>query len=94
MRGTAVHNIQQKPDQDQEEEDQNDMVNINCISFNSKHSEITANLQTSTNQVRIIVPYNVDTGNEGNIMSLHKYKKLFPRATKGQLVAIKITKSS
>ena len=38
---------------------------------------ITANLKTLSNQVRIIVPYKVDTGSDGNIMPLHIYKNYF-----------------
>ena len=35
------------------------------------------------------MPYKVDTGSDGNIISLHLYKKMFPRATKEQLAATK-----
>ena len=65
------------------------MVNINSIIFNSKWLVITANLKTSLNQVSIIVPYKVDTGSDENIMPLHLYKRLFPRATKEQLATTK-----
>ena len=34
-----------------------------------------------------MVPHNVDTGSDGNIIPLHIYKKLLPKATKEQLVA-------
>ena len=37
----------------------------------------------------VIVPYKVDTGNDGNILPLHIYKKLFPMITSEQLVATK-----
>ena len=37
----------------------------------------------------MIVPYKVDRGNNGNIMPLHIYKKLFPKITTEQLVATK-----
>ena len=36
-----------------------------------------------------MVPYKVDTGGEGNIMSLQLYKKLFPSVTNEQLATIK-----
>ena len=42
------------------------------MKFNSKHSVIAANLKTSSSQVRIILPYEVGTGRDGNIMALHK----------------------
>ena len=66
------------------------MANTNFVILNIKWSVITANLKTLSNQVSIIVPHKVDTGNEGNIMPLHLYKRLFPRATKEQMVATKI----
>ena len=47
------------------------------------------NLKTSAGPNNIMVPYNVDTGSDGNIMSLHIYKKLFPNITKEQLAANK-----
>ena len=81
-----VHNLEQEPDQHQEEEDHINRVNINSINFNSKCSLITANLETLSNQVNIIIPYKVDIGSDGNIVPLHIYKKLFPRATKELLL--------
>ena len=43
----------------------------------------------SSNQVSVILSYKVDTGSDHNIMPLHLYKKIFPRATKEQLAATK-----
>ena len=43
-RGRALHNIKQELDK--EEENHIDMVDIDSINFNSKHSIITANLKT------------------------------------------------
>ena len=88
-RSTAVHNIKQVPDQCNVEEDHIDMVNINSITFNSKWSAITANLKMTSNQVSVIISYNIDTGSDGNIMPLHLCKKLFPKATVEHLVATK-----
>ena len=48
-----------------------------------------ANLKQLSNQASIIVLYGVDTSSDGNIMPLHIYIKLLPRATKEQLVATK-----
>ena len=42
-----MHRIDQETDQYQKEDDI-DMVNINSINFNSKHSVIKATLQTSS----------------------------------------------
>ena len=87
------HNLEQEPDQQlEEEEDHIDTVDINSIIFNIKWSVIISNLKTPSNQVSIIVPYKIDTGSNGNIMPLHLYKRLFPRATNEQFTATKIRK--
>ena len=41
------------------------------------------------NQVSVVLSYKVDTGISGNIMPLHLYKTLFPRARIEQLAATK-----
>ena len=93
-RNTTVHNIKQEPAQSNVEEDHSDMVNINSVIFNSKWLVITKNLNMSSSQVGVIIPYKVDTGSDGIIMPLHLYQKLFPRAIKEQLVATKIKKKN
>ena len=56
---------------DQEQETDIEVVNINSIKFNSNYfTIILANLKTSSNKVLITVPYKVDMGSDGNIMSL------------------------
>ena len=72
---------------DQEQEIDIEMVNMNSKKLNSNHSTIIADLKTSSNKVIIMVPYKVDMGSEGNIMSLYIYRKLFPRGTIKQWVA-------
>ena len=49
-------------------------MNINSITFISKCSVITANLNTSTSQTILVVPKKVDSGGEGNIMAFHILK--------------------
>ena len=88
-RNRTSHDLEQEPEQDHEEEDHIVTVNINFIIFNSKQLVITANLKISSSKVSIIVPYTIDTGSDGNIMPLHLYKTLFPRAIEEQLVVIK-----
>ena len=61
-------------------------VNVNSIHFSKNHLVITANLKTLANKNSTIVPYKVHTGSDGNIMSLHIYKKLFPGIINKQLV--------
>ena len=87
-RNRIVHNLKQEPDQHHKEVDCIEKVNINSV-FYKKYSVIIANLKTSSNQASIIVPYKVDVCSDGNIMHLHIYKKVFPKATKEQLVATK-----
>ena len=65
-----------------EEVDHIDMVNINSVYFNNKHSVIAANLKASSNQASIILTYKVDTGSNGNIMPLHIHKNYFLRQQK------------
>ena len=77
-RNKKVQSIDQETDQYQKETDI-DTVNINSVNFNSKCSVITSNLKTSSDQARVIIPYKVDIGSDGNIIPLHN---LFPRATK------------
>ena len=43
----------------------------------------------SSNQVSVVISYKVGTGSKGNIMPLHLYIKLFPRANKEQFAATK-----
>ena len=62
-----VHNVEQEPDQYQGEDN---IAMVNRISNYSKS-------KTSSNQARIIVPYNVDTGSDGNIMPLYVYNNYF-----------------
>ena len=81
-----MHSINQKTGQYKKEDDI-DTLNINASNFNSRHSVMVANINTSSNQAIIAMPYKVDTGSNGNLMSLPIYKKLFPRATREQLAA-------
>ena len=74
--------------QDSAEENNFDSVSINSIHVNKNHSVLTANLKTSGSN-NIMVPYKVETGNNGNIMPLHIYKELFHEITNKQLAATK-----
>ena len=86
-RARALHNIDQKPDQ--KEENHIDMVNVNSINFNSNHSIITADLEKLSNEVVITVPYKIDRGSNGSIMSSHIFRKLLSRANKSVFVSYK-----
>ena len=73
-RNRIAHGLEEEPDQHHEEVDNIDAVNINYLYFNNKHLIMTANVKTSSNQASIIVPYGVETGSDGNIMSIHIQK--------------------
>ena len=88
-RANTVNEAEQEVVQDSAEKNSSDSVNINSIHFNKNHSIITAKLKMSAGINNIIAPYKVDTGNDGNIMPLQIYKKLFPRITSGKLAATK-----
>ena len=51
-------------------------MNINSVYFEEKYLVIPANLITSSNQTEIIVLFKVNTGNDGNIITLCIYKKI------------------
>ena len=65
------------------------MVNINSVNFNSSHSEIIANLKTSSNKATIMVSYKVDRSSDGNIMPFDIFIELFLQTPMDQLVATK-----
>ena len=85
VRNRAVHNLEQETEQYQEEEHHFDTVNTNSIKFDSKNSVTAANLKTLSNQIRILVPYCVDSGSDRSIMLLHLYKTI-SKGNKKQLV--------
>ena len=82
--------VEQETAQDSTEESSIDSVNINSIHFNKNCLVTIANLKTLADKKSVIVPYKVDTGNDGYSMPFHIYKKIFPRITKEQLVANKM----
>ena len=52
------------------------IVNINLISLNSNHSVILAKLKTLSKQATMMVPYKVDMGCDGNIMTFNIFKNI------------------
>ena len=73
----AVNEVEQETAQDSAEENIINLVNINSIHFNKNCLVITAKFKTSAGINNVLVPYKVDTGNDGNIMPLHIYKNYF-----------------
>ena len=43
----------------------------------------------SAGQSNVMVPYEINTGSDGNIIPLHVYKNIFPKTTTEQLAATK-----
>ena len=87
MRSSIINTIEKEAVHEQEPGIET--VNINSVNFNSNHSAIMANLKTSSNKATIMVPYNVDTGSDGNMMPFNIFTKLFTSAAMYQLAAQK-----
>ena len=60
-------------------------VSIDLVHLNENQFLITAKLEMQTGRNTIEILYKIDTGSEGNIMPLFKFKKLFKNTTKEQL---------
>ena len=54
-----------------------EMVSIVSVHLNKNQSVIMAYLDTYTGKNNVEIPYKIDTGSEGNIMSLYIFKRLF-----------------
>ena len=52
-------------------------VSVNSVQFNINQSVLTATLKTLMSQNSIAIPYKIDTGSNGNIMSIHIFKNCF-----------------
>ena len=66
--------------------DKIEMVNINSVYTNKNQSMLTAKLDTHAGNNKITIPYEIDTGSDGNIMPWYISKKLFPRVTEAELM--------
>ena len=54
-------------------------VNIDSVHMNKNQSLLTAEFETCVGDNKLIVPYKIDTGSEGNIMPWHIFKKTVPK---------------
>ena len=88
MRTKAANEVEQEAVQDGAGENI-ELVSINCIQFNKNEPILTTNLKTSAGPSNVIIPYKIETGSSGNIMSIHMYKKLFPNVINEQLAITK-----
>ena len=83
-RNCAVHEVEIDMEPESQEED-TEIVSINSVYVNRKWSSIMAKLQMQVGKVSLEIPYKIDTGSEGNIMSLYIFQKLFANIGKDQL---------
>ena len=83
-RTRAMNKVEQEAVQNDARENI-ELVNINSIQFNKNQYVLTASSKMSTGQSNIMVLYKIDTGSNGNILSLHVYKQLFPSIKNDQL---------
>ena len=75
-RDHTVHEVEVEMTPELQEEEI-ETVSINSIYLNRNHSLITAHLKTRVGKTTIEVPYEIDTGSEGNLMPLYIFKKVF-----------------
>ena len=78
-----------------QDEDEIEKVNINSIyidsiTLNIKCLVITASLNTSSSQAKLVASYKIDSGTYSNKRHFRIFKKLYPRSTIEQLAATKI----
>ena len=67
----AVHEVGVEMSQ---EEDKIEEVSINSVYLNNKWLLITAQVEMQVSDNTLKVPYNIDTGSEGNLMPLYIFK--------------------
>ena len=58
-------------------------MSINSVYLNKNWSLITAQLEMQVGETTLEVPDKIDTGSEGNLMSIYIFKKLFKNMSKG-----------
>ena len=73
----AVNEVEHEAVQESARENRIDSVSINFIQFNKNCLVLTINLKTSAGQNSIMLPYKVDTGNNGNVINCTYTKNYF-----------------
>ena len=58
---------------------------IDSVHMNKNQSLLTVDLEMHAGNNKIIGPYKIDTGSEGNMMPWHIFKRLFPSVTESEL---------
>ena len=75
-RRRVVHKIAVKASQEYSK-GEIETMSIDSVHMNKNWSLLTAELETYAGDNKIIIPYKIDTGSEGNIMPWHIFKRLF-----------------
>ena len=70
----AVHELEVEEVQEVNE-GKVETVSIDSVHLNKNQSLITAKLETQAGGNTVEIPYKIDTGSEGNIMSIFMFKK-------------------
>ena len=60
-------------------------VSIDSVHLNKNSHYLTAELETHAGTDKIVVPYKIDMGSEGNIIPWHIFKRLFKNITEDEL---------
>ena len=60
-------------------------VSIDSVHMNKDQCLLTSELEMHAGDNKIIVPYKIDTGSEGNIMPWHIFKRLFKNITEADI---------
>ena len=83
-RNHAVYEVEIDMEPESQGEDI-EIVSINSLYINRKWSSIMVKLEMQAGKTALEIPYKIDTGNEGNIMPLYIFQKLFANINKDQL---------
>ena len=62
-----------------------EMVSVDSVHMNKNWSLLMAELEMCADDNKIIIPYKIDTGSQGNIMPWHIFKRLFKNITEAEL---------
>ena len=80
-----VNEMEQEVSQEYQEDDI-EMVSINSVYMNKNQSMLTTKVDMHAGDNKVIIPYKIDIGSDGNIIPWYVFKKLFPRVTEVELV--------
>ena len=70
-----------------------DLVQKKYLNLYNVKSVIFTKLELSTSRKRAQIAYNIDTGSDGNLMTVKVFRILFPKSTIAKLCTTKIMQS-